>query len=105
MRVPIARAGQFLGNIEVPGDKSISHRALILAALSDRPCQVRNLAPGLDVRSTARCLVELGAAIGFGGDRAEVRGQGLSLSTPRQGLDCGNSGTTMRLLCWVVPGA
>ena len=105
MRVRIARAGQFSGPIEIPGDKSISHRALILAALSDRPCRIKNLAPGLDVRSTARCLVELGAAIDFEGNRAIVRGRGLSLNMPRQTLDCGNSGTTMRLLCGMVAGS
>ena len=105
MRVRIARAGQFSGHVEIPGDKSISHRALILAALSDRPCRVQNLAPGIDVRSTARCLVELGAAIDFDGKFASVQGRGLSLSGPRQTLDCGNSGTTMRLLCGMVAGA
>jgi len=105
MRVRIARTAQFSGNIEVPGDKSISHRALILAALSDRSCRIQNLAPGLDVRSTARCLVELGAPIDFEGNRATVRGRGLSLGMPRQTLDCGNSGTTMRLFCGMVAGA
>ncbi len=105
MRVRIERAKQFSGSTAAPGDKSISHRALIFAALSSGTCQIENLAPGQDVRSTARCLVELGVTITSEGPRAMVQGRGLSLSTPRQTLDCGNSGTTMRLLSGMVAGA
>src|SRR6266851_2748292 len=105
MRVRIERAKQFSGSTAAPGDKSISHRALIFAALSSGTCQIENLAPGQDLRSTARCLVELGVTITSEGPRAMVQGQGLSLSTPRQTLDCGNSGTTMRLLSGMVASA
>src|SRR5260370_25217318 len=105
MRVRIERGKQFAGSTAARGDKSISHRALIFAALSSGTCQIENLAPGQDLRSTARCLVELGVTITSEGPRAMVQGRGLSLSTPRQTLDCGNSGTTMRLLSGLVSGA
>src|SRR5260370_32038560 len=105
MRVRIERAKQFSGSAPAPGDKSISHRALIFASLSSGTCQIENLAPGQDVRSTARCLAELGVAISTEGPRTIVQGRGLSLSTPRQTLDCGHSRTTMRLLSGMVAGA
>src|SRR5260370_20324023 len=105
MRVRIERGKQFAGSTAARGDKSISHRALIFAALSSGTCQIENLAPGQDLRSTARCLEELGLTIPSEGPRALVQGRGLSLSTPRQTLDCGNSGTTMRLLSGMVAGA
>jgi 3-phosphoshikimate 1-carboxyvinyltransferase len=105
MRVRIERAKQFSGSIAAPGDKSISHRALIFAALSSGTCQIENLAPGEDVRSTARCLGQLGVPIGIEGMHAKVQGRAFSLSAPSQTLDCANSGTTMRLLSGVVAGA
>jgi len=91
-----------------PGDKSISHRALLFGALGTTPMQVRNLAPGADVRSTAACLRGLGAAI-TGGEASSpvvVRGVGPGgFTSPASVLDCGNSGTTMRLLVGLVAGA
>jgi 3-phosphoshikimate 1-carboxyvinyltransferase len=106
------------GSTTAPGDKSISHRALILTALAEGDCELLNLAPGADVRSTAHCLSALGAEIGLGqttdsahsvetaGSGAIVRGRGLDgLRAPEVSLDCGNSGTTMRLLSGVVAGA
>jgi len=67
---------------------------------------VSNLAPGADVRSTARCLEALGAQLGLDESTAFIRGRGLSgLRAPQALLDCGNSGTTMRLLSGVIAGA
>ena len=62
-----------------PGDKSISHRALLFGALGTTPVEVRNLAPGADVRSTAACLRALGVSVtgGEGGAPTRVRGVGL----------------------------
>lgn len=91
-----------------PGDKSISHRALLFGALGATAMQVRNLAPGADVRSTAACLRGLGAAItgGEGASPVVVRGVGPDgFTSPASVLDCGNSGTTMRLLVGLVAGA
>ncbi len=94
------------GTVQVPGDKSVSHRALILAALAQGESTVRGLAPGADVRSTAHCLRQLGVHIQITGDVAVVRGVGLQgLQTPTDALDCGNSGSTLRMLMGVLAGA
>ena len=92
-----------------PGDKSISHRALLFGALGAGPMEIRNLAPGADVRSTASCLRALGVSITQvdpSGPPPVVRGPGpLGIAPPGVTLDCGNSGTTMRLLLGFVAGA
>src|SRR5712692_6408630 len=105
MRVRVVRARHFKGRTSAPGDKSISHRALILAALSNGTCHIGNLAPGADVGSTANCLVRLGVGIEMQAGSATVKGTGGSLRPPTEVLDCGNSGTPMRLLSGVVAGA
>jgi 3-phosphoshikimate 1-carboxyvinyltransferase len=91
------------GTVRVPGDKSISHRALILGALADGPSRVRGILESEDVHSTAGVLRALGAAIPPLSADIEVIGRGLrGLSAPRETLDCGNSGTTTRLMAGVV---
>jgi 3-phosphoshikimate 1-carboxyvinyltransferase len=85
------------GRAVVPGDKSISHRALMLASLADGSSTVTNLAPGDDVAATGRCLEAVGAAITPGTDGVSVDGVS-HWSAPAAPLDCANSGTTMRLL-------
>ena len=134
--------------VRVPGDKSISHRALMFAALAEGESRIRGLAPGGDVRSSARSLAQLGVPLlrgdgtpggpqprsldcpeeceptfvapqrppgakplprresEMGPDDAIVLGEGLSgLREPIAALDCGNSGTTLRLLCGILAGA
>jgi 3-phosphoshikimate 1-carboxyvinyltransferase len=87
------------GQLHVPGDKSISHRALLFAALGTGTSQLSGLGTGADVRSTAACLRQLGVAIAITGDSAHVDSPGFAQwRSPVQTLDCGNSGTTMRLL-------
>ncbi|HEX4384682.1 MAG TPA: 3-phosphoshikimate 1-carboxyvinyltransferase [Myxococcales bacterium] len=141
LRNPVQATG-----LRVPGDKSISHRALLFAALAEGESRIAGLAPGGDVRSTARCLAQLGVPllrgdgtpwvgkphtqvedeettfvppqrpdgakplperdVDMGPDDAIVLGQGLNgLLAPRKALDCGNSGTTLRLLCGILSGA
>jgi 3-phosphoshikimate 1-carboxyvinyltransferase len=105
VRVRVRRAGSFDGAVEVPGDKSISHRALIFGALGVSPLELEHLAPGADVRSTAGCLEALGVGCTVRADGSwVVQGRG-ALRQPAGGLDCGNSGTTMRLLSGLVAGA
>jgi len=83
----------------VPGDKSISHRALILGSIAIGDSQVRGLSPGADVQSTATCMRALGVEI----EDSLVRGGGMrGLRAANSPLDCGNSGTTMRLLAGVL---
>ncbi len=86
----------------VPGDKSIAHRALLLAALARGDSRLRNVPAGLDVRSTQRALRALGVAIEDEGDALLVRGSGGDLTAPAQPIDCGNSGTTIRLLAGLL---
>jgi 3-phosphoshikimate 1-carboxyvinyltransferase len=89
------------GEVELPGDKSVSHRALILNAVADGEARVEGLSAGADVRSTAGCLRALGVEIADG----RVAGRGLrGLREPAASLDCGNSGTTMRLLAGLLAG-
>ncbi len=90
----------------MPGDKSIGHRSLLIGALCDGDVAVTGLSDGEDNRSSARVLGQLGVSIVRHGDgRATVHGVGLEgLSPPREPLDCGNSGTTMRLLLGILAG-
>ncbi len=93
-------------DLEVPGDKSVSHRALILAALARGTSRIRGLAQGRDVASTRQALERLGVEVREGpGGWVEVCGRGVGgLAEPEDVIDCGNSGTTMRLLAGVLAG-
>ena len=93
------------GEIVVPGDKSISHRALILAALAEGRSRITHRAPGEDQESMVRCLRALGVQVEAAAETAEVVGVGLrGLVTPPADLDCGNSGNTMRFLMGALAG-
>jgi 3-phosphoshikimate 1-carboxyvinyltransferase len=93
------------GSVRVPGDKSISHRALILSSLATGVSRVRGILDSEDVNSTATALRALGAKIPTLGPEMTVEGLGLrGLRAPTLALDCGNSGTTTRLLAGVVAG-
>ena len=91
------------GTVRVPGDKSISHRALILGALADGRSRVRGILSSEDVRSTAAVLRSLGAEIPELTSDIGLIGKGLrGLRAPKTALACGNSGTTTRLMAGVV---
>jgi len=94
------------GRVRVPGDKSIGHRSLLIGALCDGPVAVTGLSDGEDNRSSARILGQMGVRIERHGDgRATVHGVGLEgLTQPNEPLDCGNSGTTMRLILGILAG-
>ena len=105
----VCPARHFGGTVRVPGDKSISHRALILGALATGRTTIRGLAPGGDCRSTRACLSALGVRIsesrGPEGAVWHVEGRGLGgLVPPSAPLDAGNSGTTARFLMGVLAG-
>jgi 3-phosphoshikimate 1-carboxyvinyltransferase len=94
------------GVLRVPGDKSISHRAAMFNALGLGRAHITNFSPGADCGSTLSCLRQLGVAVEQQRDRVEVDGCGLhGLVEPAGVLDCGNSGTTMRLLSGMLAGA
>ena len=91
------------GSIKFPGDKSISHRALMIASLSPEASQIKNLSNGDDVKSTKRCLKQCGININeYPGNLTSINGN--TFSDPKDDLDCGNSGTTVRLLSGLLGG-
>ena len=90
------------GKITFPGDKSISHRALMFAALAEGESRISNLSTGVDVQSTRKCLEACGIKIR--NDRNDVIVKGRKFSDPIEPLDCGNSGTTTRLLLGLLAG-
>jgi 3-phosphoshikimate 1-carboxyvinyltransferase len=97
-------ASRYGGRLAVPGDKSISHRYVLLGSLAEGTTKVTGLAPGADVASSVACMQALGAHISrTGPDALEIKGRGRVRLAPADGdLNCGNSGTTMRLLSGVV---
>lgn len=93
----------FFGSITVPGDKSISHRALILAAISEGTSLIENLSEGDDVRATRQALEQLGVKMESAEpEKIKVHGQSGKFSPSLTDIDCGNSGTTMRLLAGLL---
>ncbi len=93
-----------MARVRLPGDKSISHRALILAALANGISRLTDLSPGADVVTTRRCLEQCGVTIHADGDTIIVEGNSGSLIAPNKDLDAGNSGTTARLLLGLLAG-
>lgn len=101
----IEPSGPLRGAIRVPGDKSISHRALICNALALGEAQIDGLLDSADCRSTMACLRQWGVEFETGADRVVVRSPGQDGFRPSaELLDCGNSGTSMRLLSGVAAG-
>ena len=94
------------GTVGVPGDKSVSHRAIMLAALANGPSRITGFLEGEDTRATARIFGRMGVRIDAPSPGVRiVRGVGLhGLRVPEGVFDCGNSGTAMRLLCGVLAG-
>ena len=90
--------------LRLPGDKSVSHRALMLAALANGTSKLTNLSRGADVTSTRRCLEQCGIPIRDKGDQVIVEGQGGVFQSPAEELDAGNAGTTARLLTGLLAG-
>jgi 3-phosphoshikimate 1-carboxyvinyltransferase len=93
------------GSVEVPGDKSISHRFAMLASLAEGVSEISHFSAAADCRSTLDCLSRLGVRIEKKGDSLRITGNGLGgLRPPRRTLDAGNSGTTMRLMAGILSG-
>lgn len=91
------------GEITVPGDKSISHRSIMFGAIAQGTTEVYNFLQGADCISTISCFRQMGVEIQNHGDTVLIRGNGLrGLKKPEQVLDCGNSGTTTRLISGIL---
>lgn len=105
MKQRIYPARRFSGKIKLPGDKSISHRALMIGAIAEGTTEIANLNSGADVHSTISCLRKLGVKIEHEHGRTFVHGRGLNgLVRPTGALNVGNSGTTIRLLSGILAG-
>lgn len=100
--VPARRVG---GRVVLPGDKSISHRYALLAALADGQTRIRHYAPGADCAATLLCLRELGVDVARDGQHVTIAGRGVGrLAAPDRVLDAGNSGSTLRMLAGILAG-
>ena len=95
-------AGPMQGSAELPGDKSISHRALLHAALSPGESRLQNMLRAGVTTAMIACLQQLGVSIQGKGSELKVRGG--TWRQPKAPLNCGNSGTTMRLLMGALAG-
>ncbi|MBA7544524.1 3-phosphoshikimate 1-carboxyvinyltransferase 1 [subsurface metagenome] len=106
MELVLKKVNRFKGNISVPGDKSISHRSLILGSIAQGETRIYNFLDSLDCLKTLECMQALGAEIDIGKDNfIKIKGKGLyGLQEPKDMLDVGNSGTTIRLLTGLLGG-
>lgn len=101
----IKKISKALGCLRVPGDKSISHRAVMLGSLADGTTEISGFLKGADCLSTIDCFRNMGIDISINGENVTVKGKGLrGLSKPQDILYTGNSGTTTRLLCGILAG-
>lgn len=99
------KARNVKGKVRVPGDKSISHRAAIIGSIAEGVTSISNFGTSADCASTLACLAGLGIGVEREGTTVRIFGQGKEgLSVPPAALDCGNSGTTARLLAGVLAG-
>jgi 3-phosphoshikimate 1-carboxyvinyltransferase len=104
-RLEVKPAARIEGIASVPGDKSISHRLAMLAAVAEGTTTIHNFAESIDCASTLECLRRLGNTVRRNGNRVEIEGRGLKGATaPSRELDAGNSGTTVRLMSGLTAG-
>jgi len=105
--VVVRPARQVAGALRLPGDKSISHRYAMLGAIAEGKTRLENYSTGADCASTLGCLRSLGVSwmcADPDSNTVEIAGRGSMLAEPAAPLDCGNSGSTMRMLCGILAG-
>src|SRR6266849_8331863 len=102
--VVIRPAKTLAGSIRLPGDKSISHRYAMLGGIAEGPTKLENFSTGADCASTLGCLRGLGVKWERNGGSVVIHGQGAKLNSPSAPLDCGNSGSTIRMLSGILAG-
>ena len=101
----IKRANSMKGELTVPGDKSISHRGIMFGAIAEGTTELEGFLDGADCRSTISCFRQMGIEISQDHDRVQIHGKGLyGLRQPKDMLDAGNSGTTVRLISGILAG-
>lgn len=106
MELVLEKVSKLKGNVFIPGDKSISHRSLILGSIAQGETRIYNFLNSLDCLKTLECMQALGTEIELGKDNfVKIKGKGLyGLQEPKDILDVGNSGTTIRLLTGLLSG-
>jgi 3-phosphoshikimate 1-carboxyvinyltransferase len=105
MQQRIRRASTVSGSITLPGDKSISHRYAMIAAIGEGATRIQNYSTGADCHSTLECVRALGIEVEGGGTEFVIHGKGLDgLRAPAGELDAGNSGSTIRMLSGILAG-
>ena len=98
-----SKCGPLRGEVTIPGDKSISHRSVMLGSIARGTTEIHNFLQGADCLSTISCFRKMGIEIENNGNTVLVHGRGLrGLSKPDTALDCGNSGTTTRLISGIL---
>lgn len=102
--VTIRPAKNVSGSVRLPGDKSISHRYAMLAAIGEGTTKLENFSTGADCASTLGCLQLLGAEFSRDGNSVAIHGRGGTLASPSAPLNCGNSGSTIRMLSGILAG-
>jgi 3-phosphoshikimate 1-carboxyvinyltransferase len=102
--VVIRPARNIAGALRLPGDKSISHRYAMLAAIAEGTTRLENFSTGADCASTLGCLAALGVELQRNANAVLIQGRGPKLQAPKLPLDCGNSGSTMRMLSGILAG-
>lgn len=102
--VTVQPAKNLAGSLRLPGDKSISHRYAMLAALAEGVSELENFSTGADCASTLGCMRALGCAVERQENNVRLQGNGPALAAPQRELDCGNSGSTMRMLAGILAG-
>jgi 3-phosphoshikimate 1-carboxyvinyltransferase len=102
--VVVRPARSLEGSLRLPGDKSISHRYAMLGGIAEGVTKLENFSTGQDCASTLRCLAGLGVKWERDGAKVVIHGRGKALQSPLNALDCGNSGSTMRMLSGILAG-
>jgi 3-phosphoshikimate 1-carboxyvinyltransferase len=102
--VVVRPARNIAGALRLPGDKSISHRYAMLAAIAEGTTRLENFSTGADCASTLGCLTTLGVEWERNENAVLIHGRGPKLQSPKMPLDCGNSGSTMRMLSGILAG-
>jgi 3-phosphoshikimate 1-carboxyvinyltransferase len=102
--VMIRPARNIAGALRLPGDKSISHRYAMLGAIAEGTTRLENFSTGADCASTLGCLAALGVELQREENAVLIHGRGPKLQAPKMPLDCGNSGSTMRMLSGILAG-
>jgi 3-phosphoshikimate 1-carboxyvinyltransferase len=105
MQETVRPAGRLLGTVILPGDKSISHRYGMIAALAEGPSKILNYSTGADCHSTLACMQALGIGVEEEGTTVTIHGKGLNgWNAPPRELDAGNSGSTIRMIAGLLAG-